>query len=175
MAGRSQASPRTLRALDTFVKLSRAVNALSHRLAPGLAAVGLTESQLGVLEALLHLGPLHQCDLAERILKSSGNLTMVIGNLERRRLVRRTRSATDRRFIEISLTPEGARLIRRAFPAHAERLAQLMGVLTRAEQRTLARLCRKLGLSEAKAAGAGSAGTLHREPCTLAGSLTSNN
>ena len=156
MAGRSDGSPRTLRALDAFVKLSRAVNALSHRLAPGLAAAGLTESQLGVLEALLHVGPLHQCDLAERILKSSGNLTMVIGNLERRRLVRRARSATDRRFIEIRLTPEGARLIGRVFPAHAERLAELMGVLTEAEQRTLARLCRKLGIG----AAAGSAGTL---------------
>ncbi len=156
MAVRSHSSPRTQRALDTFVKLSRAVNALSHRLAPGLATAGLTESQLGVLEALLHLGPLHQCDLAERILKSSGNLTMVIGNLERRRLVRRTRSATDRRFIEIRLSAEGARLIRRVFPAHAERLTGLMDVLTETEQRTLTRLCRKLGI--AAAAGPGPTG-----------------
>jgi MarR family 2-MHQ and catechol resistance regulon transcriptional repressor len=158
MAVRSSGSPRTQRALDTFVKLSRSVNSLSHRLAPGLAAAGLTESQLAVLEALLHLGPLHQRDLAERILKSSGNLTMVIGNLERRRLVRRTRSATDRRFIEIRLSPEGARLIRRVFPAHAERVTGLMGVLTETEQRTLARLCRKLGIAAAAAAGPASTG-----------------
>lgn len=163
MAVRSNGSPKTQRALDAFVKLSRAVNALSHRLAPDLAAAGLTESQLAVLEALLHLGPLHQCDLAERILKSSGNLTMVIGNLERRRLVRRARSATDRRFIEIRLSPEGARLIRRVFPAHAERLTRLMGVLTEAEQRTLAGLCRKLGLAATGPAGAGPPGTRRRD------------
>jgi MarR family 2-MHQ and catechol resistance regulon transcriptional repressor len=85
---------------------------------------------------------------------------MVIGNLERRRLVRRTRSVTDRHFIEIRLSPEGARLIRRVFPAHAERLTGLMGGLTETEQRTLARLCRKLGI--AAAAAPGSPGTLRR-------------
>jgi len=38
------------------------------------------------------------------------------------------------------------------FASHAERLADLMGALTDTEQRSLGRLCRKLGLS---ARGAG--------------------
>jgi MarR family 2-MHQ and catechol resistance regulon transcriptional repressor len=140
-------------ALDTYVKLSRATNSLDGRLAPGLALAGLTESQFGVLEALLHVGPLHQCDLAERILKSSGNVTMVIGNLERRGLVRRARSTGDRRFIEVRLTRAGEQLVRKVFPDHAERLTRLMASLSAGEQRTLGRLCRKLGLA---IAGAGS-------------------
>ena len=146
MPARSLRSSREPLALGTFVKLARAADSLSRRLAPGLAAADLTESQFGVLEALLHLGPLHHCDLAERILKSSGNMTMVIGNLERRGLVRRQRSATDHRFLEVHLTPGGERLIRRVFAGHAERLTGLMGVLSETEQRTLGRLCRKLGL-----------------------------
>jgi MarR family transcriptional regulator, 2-MHQ and catechol-resistance regulon repressor len=133
-------------ALGTFVKLARAAESVSQALAPGLAAAGLTESQFGVLEALLHLGPLHQCDLAERILKSSGNMTTVIGNLERRGLIRRQPAATDRRFREVRLTPAGERLVRKVFAGHAERLTGVMGTLTEAEQRTLGRLCRKLGL-----------------------------
>jgi MarR family 2-MHQ and catechol resistance regulon transcriptional repressor len=141
-----QAHDRQL-ALSTFVKLSRAVDSVSRRLAPGLAAAGLTESQFGVLEALLHLGPLHQCDLAERILKSSGNMTTVIGNLERRGLIRRDAGATDRRFREVRLTAAGERLIRKVFAGHAERLTAVMGALTEMEQRTLSRLCRKLGLA----------------------------
>lgn len=146
MPARYQGSARETLALDAFVKLTRASNSLANRLAPGLARAGLTESQFGVLEALLHIGPLHQCDLAERILKSSGNMTMVIGNLERRGLVRRQRSTGDRRFIEVELTRQGEQLIRKVFPAHAERLTQAMAVLTEGEQRTLGRLSRKLGL-----------------------------
>jgi MarR family 2-MHQ and catechol resistance regulon transcriptional repressor len=146
MPARYQGAARETLALDAFVKLTRANNSLANRLAPGLAQAGLTESQFGVLEALLHVGPLHQCDLAERILKSSGNMTMVIGNLERRGLVRRQRSTGDRRFIEVALTRQGEQLIRKVFPGHAERLTRLMGVLSEGEQRTLGRLCRKLGL-----------------------------
>jgi MarR family 2-MHQ and catechol resistance regulon transcriptional repressor len=149
MPARRQGSARQTLALDTYVKLSRATNSLDSRLAPGLARAGLTESQFGVLEALLHVGPQHQCDLAERILKTSGNLTMVIGNLERRGLVRRARSTGDRRFIEVRLT----RLIRTLFPDHAARLSGLMATLTEGEQRTLGRLGRKLGLGAAAATG----------------------
>jgi MarR family transcriptional regulator, 2-MHQ and catechol-resistance regulon repressor len=129
------------------VKLSRALNTLDTHLSSGLARAGLSESQFGVLEALLHVGPLHQCDLAERILKTSGNMTMVIGNLERRGLVRRSRSTGDRRFIEVRLTREGEQLVRKVFPPHAERLTRLMASLSEGEQRTLGRLCRKLGLA----------------------------
>jgi MarR family 2-MHQ and catechol resistance regulon transcriptional repressor len=153
MSARHQGSARETLALDTYVKLSRALNSLDSGLAPGLAEAGLTESQFGVLEALLHVGPQHQCDLAERILKTSGNLTMVIGNLERRGLVRRERSTGDRRFIEVRLTRQGEQLIRTLFPEHAARLSGLMATLTEGEQRTLGRLGRKLGLGAAAATG----------------------
>jgi MarR family 2-MHQ and catechol resistance regulon transcriptional repressor len=42
-----------------------------------LSASGLTTSQFGVREALLHKGPLFQRDLAKKILKSTGNITLV--------------------------------------------------------------------------------------------------
>ena len=56
-----------------------------------MAAFDLTISQFGVLEALYHKGPLCQRDIAAKILKSTGNITMVIDNLEKRELVRRER------------------------------------------------------------------------------------
>jgi len=146
MPSRHQGSPRQALALDTYVKLQRAAGAIAGALAPAIAAAGLSESQFGVLEALLHPGPMHQCDLAARILKSSGNMTMVVGNLAKRRLVRRERSARDRRFIRVHLTAEGERLIRGAFPGHAARITRLLGALTAAEQRELGRLCKKVGV-----------------------------
>lgn len=132
-------------ALSTYLKLTRASETLWNRLAPGLQRHDLTPSQFGVLEALYHLGSMHQRDLGERILRSSGNMTLVIDNLEKRGLVRRERSVDDRRFIQVHLTEEGARLIRRVFPAHADAITRQLAVLTPEEQRALGNLCRKLG------------------------------
>jgi MarR family 2-MHQ and catechol resistance regulon transcriptional repressor len=132
-------------ALSTYLKLTRTSDRLWDRLALGLQREGLTPSQFGVLEALFHLGPMCQRDLGERILRSSGNMTMVVGNLERRRLVRRERSADDRRYHQVHLTAQGERLVRRVFPEHAATVTRALSVLTPDEQRTLGHLCRKLG------------------------------
>lgn len=132
-------------ALSTYLKLTRASESLWNRLAPGLTRENLTPSQFGVLEALYHLGPMHQRDLGRRILKSSGNMTLVIDNLEKRGLVRRERSVDDRRFIQVHLTDPGERLIRRVFPGHAAAITRELAVLTQEEQRALGNLCRTLG------------------------------
>ena len=133
-------------ALDAYIKLMRAAESVTARLSPGVRAAGLTTTQLGVLEALLHLGPMAQCDLAARQLKSPANLTTVVDNLERRGLVRRRRDPGDRRRSIVELTPRGRELIETFFPDHAAAIARELSVLTPEEQRQLGRLCRKLGL-----------------------------
>ncbi len=137
-------TPEERLALRTYVRLVRAANGLSDRLAKPLAEADLSESQFGVLEALLHLGPLHQRELAEKILCTTGNVTLLVDRLEKRSLVRRVRGSNDRRFIKVHLTREGERLVSGLFPAHAARLTGEMGVLSEAEQRELGRLCRRL-------------------------------
>lgn len=133
------------RALDAYIKLSRAANVVEARINGHLGDVGLTISQFGVLEAIHHLGPLHQGELATKILKTSGNLTLVIENLVKRGLVERCRAEHDRRFVLVSLTTAGRRLIGDLFPRHVERVEEAFGALGADEQETLARLCRKLG------------------------------
>jgi len=135
-----------VRALSTYVKLMRATEAVTTRTNRHLVEAGLSISQFGVLEALHHLGPLCQRDIAKKILKSSGNITVVIDNLEKRGLVARIRDAEDRRFLTVRLTSEGERLIAGIFPRHAEAIVKEMGVLTEAEQLELGRLCKKLGM-----------------------------
>lgn len=130
--------------MNAWVKLARAANAIGARLARRLAEFDLTESQFGVLDALHHLGPMHQCDLARKILRTTGNVTLVVDNLEKRGLVRRERRADDRRFIQVELTPAGEALIRSVFPRHADAVATEMGVLAGDELRTLTRLGRRL-------------------------------
>ena len=140
-------APET-RALNAFIKLMRATNALGGSLARALdAEADLTMSQFAVLEALLHLGPMSQGDICGKLLLSGSNITTVIDNLEKRALVRRERRTDDRRVIEVSLTPKGRRLIEGLFPNHARRITTMFGVLSPKQQDELAALCRTLGLS----------------------------
>ncbi len=131
-------------ALNTLVKLVRSAGALGTALAGPMAEQGLTESQFGILETLLHLGPQQQSVLADKILRTTGNVTQVIDKLEQRGLVRRERLAGDRRCILVHLTSAGEALIGDLFPAHAARVADAMDGLTPQEQRELGRLCRRL-------------------------------
>lgn len=137
-------SKEEVAALSAFVKLVRAADSVSGDTHGHLAEEGLTVSQFGVLEALYHLGPMYQRDLADHILKSPGNLTTVIRNLERRGLVRKERSQLDRRYADIVLTEAGQALIGRIFPCHAKGIARRMSLLSPAEQGQLTALCRKL-------------------------------
>mgnify|MGYP001068833497 CR=1 FL=1 len=83
-------------------------------------------------------------DLAEQILKTTGNITTVIDNLEKHELVQRVREVKDRRYFQVILTPEGEKLIRKIFPSHVKRVQQVMDLLTPEEQETLRVLCLKL-------------------------------
>ncbi|MCC7055028.1 MAG: MarR family transcriptional regulator [Gemmatimonadaceae bacterium] len=136
------------RALDAYIKLMRSTVAVNAQLFPPLQAeFGVTASQLGVLEALSHLGPMPHCALAGKLLVSASNLTTVLDNLERDGLVRRDRDAGDRRVSIISLTAAGEARLASFFPQHVQRLVRAMSGLDEAEQAELGRLCRKLGLS----------------------------
>lgn len=139
------------RVLNTFIKLVRAAQSVSGRVESHFGAIGLSVSQFGVLEALYHLGPLFQKDLASKILKSTGNITMVVDNLEKQGLVERVRDEKDRRHYSVRITVKGSALIRSFFPGHVRRIVQELSVLTKAEQDELGRLCRKVGLQERKA------------------------
>jgi MarR family transcriptional regulator, 2-MHQ and catechol-resistance regulon repressor len=137
-------------ALDTFIKLTRAANAVSARLLRRRAMGDLTPTQFGVLESLYHLGPLSQTEIGAKLLKSGGNITLVIDNLEKRDLARRDRARSDRRLAMVSLTDKGRQLIDSLFPAHAAAIAEELAVLTPEEQRILGQLCRRVGRPDAR-------------------------
>jgi len=138
----------TERALSTYVKLTRAANSTWAYARVGLEESGLSPTQFAVLEALYHVGPLCLGDLARRILKSSGNLTLVVDNLEKNGFVKRRQQGEDKRFVLATITPAGRKLIQKIFPGHARRISQVIGRLTPEEQEQLGVLCRKLGLGQ---------------------------
>jgi MarR family 2-MHQ and catechol resistance regulon transcriptional repressor len=145
MSTHYQGRPKEVRALDAFVKLTRCAAALSARLEPGIRAEGFTPNQFGVLETLLHLGPMEPCDLQPKLLTSRANLVLLVDQLEERKLVRRKPLQGDRRRVLVDLTAEGRRAIEKAFGKHLERLVEELALLSNGEQETLAALCRRLG------------------------------
>ena len=131
--------------LSSYIKLVRAADSVVARSHRHLVEANLSFSQFAVLEALYHLGPLCQKDIAAKILKSPRNITMVVDNLEKNSLVRRERSSGDRRMLNVFLTDEGRRLFEGVFPQHVKALKKEMEILTPSELQEFGRLCRILG------------------------------
>ena len=142
--------PDVEEAVRAYVKLMRAARAVTACLEQALAAEGLTGTQLRVLEAILHKGPLTHRELGRKLLISGGNMTEVVDKLEARGLVRRARDATDRRQVRVELTARGRALITKVFPRHAANIAQAMRGLDKNQLRRLGSLLRTLGMAAAR-------------------------
>jgi MarR family 2-MHQ and catechol resistance regulon transcriptional repressor len=153
MGTRYRGDSRQVRALCAYINLLRAAETVAERCQAHLHHAGLTPTQFGVLDALLHLGPACQSFLGEKLLRSGANITLVVDNLEKARMVERQRSAEDRRFITVRLTSRGRALAQRLVPVHVRVVTAELSRLSAGEQDELRRLCRKLGRGEGEACG----------------------
>lgn len=131
--------------LNAFIKLTRASESVNGRLSRHLSEANLTVSQFGTLEALLHLGPLNQRELGQKLLKSGGNITLVIDNLQKNGLVEKKTDPSDRRAVIISLTEKGKEFIEAFFPKHLAKIKEEFACLNNQEKDQLAGICKKLG------------------------------
>ncbi len=145
MATKYKGTRREVGSLNAFINLLRAAGSIEGRLSKNLGESDLTTSQFGVLEALYHLGPLNQKQLGEKILKSEGNITKVVDNLEKKGLVTREKNLEDRRFYNITLTQSGTDVIKSIFPLHVKEIVKEFSILTETELSELRKLTRYLG------------------------------
>ena len=139
-------SKKEIQVLNAYIKFIRAAESLNSKINLELSQFGLTESQFGVLDALLHLGPMKQKDIGKKILKSGGNITMVIDNLEKQDLVKRKRGEKDRRHFIIHLTKKGESKITEVLPQVVKVIKKHLEILNLEEQKELGRLCKIIGL-----------------------------
>src|SRR5580692_2790529 len=116
---------------------------------------GITFGEFEVLAALLRSGPPYQMSptrLVDAVVLSSGAMTNRIDRVEALGLVERLPDPHDRRGTLVALTREGRRTVDAALVAHLANEEHLLGALSSAERGTLARLLRKLLLSDPFAA-----------------------
>ena len=83
-------------------------------------------------------GEMESRDVAAAVGVTRSTCTGVVTTLERRKLVQRTRGATDARMVRVSLTAEGVRLIERLFPEFNREEAALTAHLSARQQEDLA-------------------------------------
>ena len=141
--------PETQQILDAIRRIVRALR-ISSRFSE--KALGLSSAQLYVLQKLGETDGSSINELAERTLTHQSSVSAVVSKLVARRLAFRCKSRQDARRAEISLTPKGLALIRRA-PQQPiqERLIAAIETLPNAGRKSLARSI----ISVVRAAGIG--------------------
>lgn len=130
--------------LRLVIALSRTNASFNRALQTFLNTYDLTTAQFGVLETLYHLGDLRICELIDKTLSTSGNMTVVIRNLEKEGLIRRQVNEIDRRAFVIALTDEGRALIKPVFEEHLDVLGEVFHRLSIEEKQVLQSLLKKL-------------------------------
>lgn len=116
--------------VTAYVRLIRTAEALHGAISRGLLIEGLTASQFATLKVLRLYGSVSQRDIAGHLVKSGGNITVVVDNLEKMKLVERVRDTQDRRIVFVSLTPQGRELFDRIYPGHLDRITTAMSKLS---------------------------------------------
>ncbi len=105
---------------------------------------GLTLPQFTVMELLYNRGEQTVQSIIDKVLSSSGNITVVVRNLEQMGLVSRRDNHDDGRSYLIGITPKGKALMDETFAAHMENLADAFSKLTEEEKETIVGLLKKL-------------------------------
>lgn len=132
-------------ALELYISLSRASQWVSAHGDRDIRKNDMNRTEFGVLELLYHKGPQPLQQIGSKVLMSSGNITYVIDKLEKKKLVRRRVSTTDRRLIYAEVTEAGSELIEKIFPGHVAVLYDAVAGLTKEEQLLATELLKKLG------------------------------
>lgn len=153
--GRPAASPTPVSLDPPWQHLREANLLLRARMGQELSRFDLTVSDLVVLE-LCDRGPTRASDVARALGLTAAGTTDALDRFEARRLVRRHADPSDRRAVQIVLTPAGRRILKHARSAKAETIRYLDEAMSREERRALAEglLALTRALRHSNAAGA---------------------
>ena len=137
-----QRKPFRSPAEEVFLNLLRTTEALSSNVAGLLRPLGLSLPQYNVLRILRGTGAegLSCNEIGERMVTRDSDITRLLDGLERRKLARRARDASDRRVIRAAITPAGEQLAALLDAPLDELLASQLAHMRRADLRQLADL-----------------------------------
>ena len=129
----------------TWLVMMKAMRALTKYATAGIEETGLGLSDFGVLEILLHRGPLPVNTIGPLVDLTPGSISIAVDRLVAKGLVSRVESADDRRVRIVALTPRGKDLIAAAFRKHSGQMKKVFSELSPEELRVLEAALKKLG------------------------------
>ncbi len=135
-----QSKPFGTPAEESVVSVMRAAALVRRAFAARIDPHGLSVAQYNVLRILRGAGPegLPTLVVRDRLIEEAPGITRLIDKLERAGLVKRDRSASDRRCVRCQITPAGLALLQRLDPiVHAVHDLVQAGLPDAAEQRAL--------------------------------------
>lgn len=104
---------------------------------------GLTTMQFSILDVLYCLGDLTVSAIKTKTLATSGNLTLVLKNMERDGLINRISCTEDKRSYRFSITSKGRQIYQSVLPAHRQELESLYRIFTPEERGILISLLKR--------------------------------
>lgn len=113
---------------------------LDHAVA---AAFGIGRTDLRAMELVSRGGPTTAGELAAQLRLTTGAVTALIDRMENAGLLRRTRSAADRRQVHVELTPAARRREASVFGPLAKDAAKVLGRFTGAERTVIVDFLRR--------------------------------
>src|SRR5579859_3013946 len=128
-----------------WIVMMKAMRALTRYAAAGIEETGLGLSDFGVLEVLLHKGPLPVNTIGPIIDLTPGSISTAVDRLVAKGLVSRVESAEDRRVRIVALNPRGRALIDSAFRKHSGQMKRVFSELRPEELRGLEVALKKVG------------------------------
>ena len=88
-------------------------------------------------------GEMRICELIEKVLSTSGNMTVVVKNMEKKGWLYRKSCPRDKRAFLVGLTDEGKKLFENLLPEHRKEIEETYGILSDEERRELIRILKK--------------------------------
>ncbi len=128
-----------------WLVMMKAMRALTRYAAAGIEETGLGLSDFGVLEVLLHKGPLPVNTIGPMVDLTPGSISIAVDRLFAKGLVSRVESSEDRRVRIVGLTPRGRDIIVTAFRKHSGQMRRVFTELTPQELSGLKVALKKVG------------------------------
>ena len=98
-------------AVKSMVVMRKAFRTIDAKVSETFKEFNLTPTQFGVMDVLNAKGRMKIGELIDCMLATSGNMTVVIKNMEKKGWLTREACQTDKRAFEVDLTDEGRRII----------------------------------------------------------------
>jgi MarR family 2-MHQ and catechol resistance regulon transcriptional repressor len=128
-----------------WLVMMKAMRALTKYAAAGIEETGLGLSDFGVLEVLLHKGPLPVNMIGPIVDLTPGSISTAVDRLVAKGLVSRVESTQDRRVRIVALSARGKDLIVSAFRKHSGQMRRVFSELSPEELRGLETVLKKVG------------------------------